>query len=172
MERRPRLSINEWAVLGVLADQPRHGYDIAAELQPGTPIGDAWQLTRQLVYRALERLEALGMAAPERTEAGGSGPLRTIYGPTDLGRTTLDRWLVTPVDHVREIRNAFLLKLLLTDRLGRDRRKLVRAQRTTFAELLDRLAAPPPGDDVVATWRHHSALAVASFLDALDDPPA
>ena len=72
VERRPTLSINEWAVLGVLVDQPRHGYDIAAELQPGTPIGDAWRLTRQLVYRALERLEALGMAEPQRTEAGAA----------------------------------------------------------------------------------------------------
>ena len=170
MERRPTLSINEWAVLGVLADEPRHGYDIAGELQAGTPIGDVWRLTRQLVYRALERLEALGMAEPQRTEAGTAGPPRTIYGPTEAGRTTLDTWLVTPVDHVREIRNAFLLKLLLADRLDRDARELVRAQRRAFAELLDRLAVPPPSSDVVATWRHHSALAVASFLDALDEP--
>jgi PadR family transcriptional regulator AphA len=170
VERRPTLSINEWAVLGVLVDQPRHGYDIAAELQPGTPIGDAWRLTRQLVYRALERLEALGMAEPQRTEAGAAGPPRTIYGPTDLGRATLDTWLVTPVDHLREVRNAFLLKLVIADRLDRDTRELVQAQRQAFAELLDRLAVPPPRRDVVATWRHHSALAVASFLDALDGP--
>ncbi len=169
MERRPTLSINEWAVLGVLVDKPRHGYDIATELQPGTPIGDAWRMTRQLVYRALERLEALGMAEPRRTEAGTAGPPRTIYGPTELGRVTLDTWLATPVDHVREIRNAFLLKLLLADRLGRGTRELVHAQRGAFAELLDRLAARPPGSDVVATWRHHAASAVAAFLDELDE---
>ena len=168
VERRPTLSVNEWAVLGVLVDEPRHGYEIAAELQPGTPIGDAWRLTRQLVYRALERLEALGMVEPRRTEAGSAGPPRTIYGPTKLGRSTLDTWLTAPVDHVREIRNVFLLKLLLADRLGRDRRELVRAQRSAFAPILDRLAAPPPSSDIVATWRHHSAAAVASFLDALD----
>jgi PadR family transcriptional regulator AphA len=172
VERRPTLSINEWAVLGVLVDKPRHGYDIAAELQPGTPIGDAWRLTRQLVYRALERLEALGMAAPQRTEPGAAGPPRTIYGPTELGRTTLDSWLVTPVDHLREVRNAFLLKLLLADRLGHDRRPLVQAQRRAFAAILDGLATPPPASDVVAIWRHHSALAVASFLDAVDEPDA
>lgn len=172
MERRPTLSINEWAVLGVLVDHPRHGYDIAAELQPGTPIGDAWQLTRQLVYRALERLEALGMAEPQRTEPSAAGPPRTIYAPTALGHTTLTTWLATPVEHMREVRNALLLKLLIADHLGRDPVPLVRAQRRAFADHLDRLGAPPPRRDVVATWRHYSAQAVASFLDALDDADA
>jgi DNA-binding PadR family transcriptional regulator len=169
VERRPTLSINEWAVLGVLVDKARHGYDIAAELQPGTPIGDAWQLTRQLVYRALERLVALGLAEPDRTEPSSAGPPRTIYGPTDLGHATLDAWLVTPVEHVREIRNGFLLKLLIAERLGRDRRELVRAQREALADLLERLTAPAPNDDVVALWRHHSAAAVDAFLAALDE---
>jgi PadR family transcriptional regulator AphA len=166
VERRPTLSLNEWAVLGVLVDDARHGYDIAAELQPGTPIGDVWRLTRQLVYRALERLQALGLAEARRTEASAVGPPRTIYGPTAEGRATLDHWLVTPVEHMREIRNAFLLKMLIADRLDRDTQELVRAQREAFADMLDRLAAPP-GGDAVALWRHHSALAVASFLDAL-----
>jgi len=168
VERRPTLSINEWAVLGVLVDQARHGYDIAAELQPGTPIGDAWRLTRQLVYRALERLEALGLASPQRTEPSTSGPPRTVYAATSRGRATLDTWLATPVEHIRDIRHAFLLKLLVSERLGRDRRPLVRAQREAFADLFARRSARPPTEDVVALWRHHSAAAVATFLDDLD----
>ena len=170
VERRPTLSINEWAVLGVLVDQARHGYDIAAALQPGTPIGDVWRLTRQLVYRALERLVALGLAEQRRTEPSTAGPRRTIYGVTAQGRATLDSWLAAPVEHVRDVRNAFLLKLLISDRLGLDTTELVRAQRRTFDDILDRLAAPPPRTDVVAVWRHHSALAVAGFLETLDQP--
>jgi DNA-binding PadR family transcriptional regulator len=172
VERRATLSVNEWAVLGVLVDKDRHGYDIAGELQPGTPIGDAWHLPRQLVYRALERLEALGLAEPHRTEPSATGPPRTVYGPTDLGRATLDAWLTTPVEHIREIRNAFLLKLLIAQRLDRDPGDLVHAQRRAFADLLDRLTAPPPDTDVIALWRHHSAAAVAAFLDSLDAPGA
>jgi DNA-binding PadR family transcriptional regulator len=170
VERRAELSVNEWAVLGVLVGKARHGYDIAAELQPGTPIGDAWTLTRQLVYRALERLEALGLAEPHHTEPSSAGPPRTIYGATSRGRTTLDTWLVAPVDHIRDIRNSFLLKLLIAEHLGRDNVELVRAQRRALAELLDRLTDPPPDDDVVALWRHHSAAAVAAFLEALEEP--
>jgi PadR family transcriptional regulator AphA len=168
VERRPTLSVNEWAVLGVLVDTPSHGYDIAAELQPGTPIGDAWHLNRQLVYRALERLEGLGLAVPQRTEPGRAGPPRTIYRATKRGRATLDAWLVNPVEHVRDIRQGFLLKLLITARLRRDPGTLVRAQRQAFAELLDSLTNPRPEGDVVALWRRYSAEAVETFLSDLD----
>jgi DNA-binding PadR family transcriptional regulator len=172
VERRPTLSLNEWAVLGVLVDQPRHGYDIAAELHAGTPIGDVWHLTRQLVYRALDRLQALGLVEPRRTEPGSAGPPRTVYGPTPRGRTSLRRWLRTPVRHIRDVRNAFLLKLVISERLGLDLHELIHAQRRAFADLLDQRAVQPPATDHVATWRHHSAAAVAAFLDALDKADA
>ena len=168
MERRPTLSLNEWAVLGVLVEKARHGYDIAAALQPGTPLGDAWRLARQPVYRALERLEALGLAEPHRTESSVAGPRRTIFGATARGQVTLGNWLATPVEHVREVRNVLLLKLLISDQLGLDPSNLVRAQRRAFADLFTALGDPPPITDVVATWRHHSVRAVADFLEALD----
>jgi DNA-binding PadR family transcriptional regulator len=170
VERRPNPSLNEWAVLGVLVEKPRHGYDIAAELRAGTPVGDVWHLSRQLVYRALERLQALGLVEPRRTEPSTAGPPRTVYGPTARGRTELRRWLVTPVKHIRDVRNAFLLKLVVTEQLGLDPDDLIRAQRGAFADLLDERAVEPARTDHVALWRHHSAAAVATFLDALGKP--
>lgn len=170
MERRPTLSLNEWAVLGVLVEQPRHGYDIAAELRPGTPIGDAWRLSRQLVYRALDRLEALGLAEPRRTETSDAGPPRTVYGPTRRGRALLRTWLSAPVEHLRDVRSALLLKLLLLQRLGLDHGELVQAQQAAFAPLLGERSTVPPADDVIALWRHHSAASVGAFLRALESP--
>lgn len=170
MERRATLSLNEWAVLGLLAERARHGYDIAAELRPGAVVGDTWRVTRPLVYRALERLEALGLVEPRRTEPG-AGPPRTVYGATRHGRAALRTWLETPVAHLRDVRSALLLKLVLLERLGRDRAPLVRAQRQAFAPLLERLDARPEPDRVTALWRHHSAAAAAGFLDALEPPP-
>jgi DNA-binding PadR family transcriptional regulator len=167
VERRPTLSLNEWAVLGVLVDRPRHGYDIAAELQPGTAIGDAWRLTRQVVYRALERLDALGLAEPRRTEPGDAGPPRTVYGATRRGRAALRAWLDTPVTHLRDVRSALLLKLVLLEALGRSRQTLVTAQRAAFAPLTADARTARPGDDVVRTWRRQSALAVDRFLASL-----
>jgi DNA-binding PadR family transcriptional regulator len=167
----PTLSLNEWAVLGVLVDGPRHGYDIAAELAPGTPIGDAWRLSRQLVYRSLERLAAVDLAEARRSEPGDGGPPRVVYGATRRGRSALRRWLATPVDHLRDVRSGLLLKLLLHDRLGIDRHDLLVAQRAAFADVFARHATEPPSDDVVGLWRHHSATAVDEFLGSLERDP-
>jgi PadR family transcriptional regulator AphA len=167
MTRRPTLSLNEWAVLGLLAERPRHGYDIAVELGPDAAVGQVWRVARRFVYRALERLAALGLAVPERDEPGASGPPRTVYAATPAGREALTDWLVTPVDHLRDVRSALLLKLVLAGRLGVDAAPLVTAQQARFAAALAALAGRPPAGDAVGLWRHHSAAAVAAFLDDL-----
>lgn len=169
--RRATLSLNEWAVLTLLVDSPRHGYDIAAELAPGRPLGDVWRVRRPLVYRALERLADLGMATTDRTEKGDAAPPRTIYRPTRQGRDALVEWLTTPASHLRDVRSELLLKLVAHEVLGADPRPLVAAQRAAFAPLLAGLGPEPPPGDVIATWRHHSARAVDAFLAALEGSP-
>src|SRR5919106_272812 len=146
---------------------PRHGYDIAAELRPDTDIGQVWRVSRQLVYRALDRLAALGLIEPRRHEPGDAGPRRTVYAPSRRGRSALRRWLAQPVDHLRDVRGALLLKLVLARRLGVDTGELVAAQRDRFTDQLAALAPRPPAGDAVAAWRHHSAAAVEAFLDDL-----
>jgi DNA-binding PadR family transcriptional regulator len=167
VKRRPTLSLNEWAVLGLLAERPRHGYDIAADLQPDAEVGRAWRLDRQVVYRALDRLDALGLAAARGTEPGAGGPPRTVYEATDEGRERLVGWLRRPVQHVRDLRSAFLLKLVLSRRLGVDATPLVEAQRAQLDRHIAALGPEPPPGEVVALWRHHAAHAARAFLDAL-----
>ena len=168
VKRRPTLSLNEWAVLGLLAERPRHGYDIAAELQPDAELGQVWRLDRPLVYRAVERLVALGLAEAQGTEPGAGGPPRTVHAATDEGRERLDGWLREPVEHVRDMRSGFLLKLVVARRLGVDAGPLVRAQRERLDAQLPALGAPPPPDHVVALWRHHAARAARDFLEAVE----
>lgn len=173
MARRPTLSLNEWAVLGLLVEAPRHGYEVAAELRPGSRLGEIWTLSRQVVYRAIDRLEALGLVEARRQEEGGSGPPRTVYGPTRRGRRALRAWLATPVTHLRDVRADLLVKLVLCDRLGVDRGPLLDAQAVALSPRLAQLSRPPDDPaDVAALWRHHSAAAVAAFLDALGAPPS
>ena len=143
VERRAELSLSEWAVLGVLVERPRHGYDIAAALSPDAAVGRAWRVRRQLVYRALERLEALALVEPRRTEPGAAAPPRTVYGPTRRGRATLHRWLDTPVDHLRDVRSALLLKLVLLEALGRSREAGRRA--ASGVRAAHRRRGGPPG---------------------------
>jgi DNA-binding PadR family transcriptional regulator len=167
MERRETLSLSEWAVLACLVERPRHGYDIAAELAPDAELGIVWRVSRQLVYRALDRLAALGLAQPQRSEPGDGGPPRQVYGATAEGRERVLAWVAEPVDHLRDVRGALLLKLVVARRLAVDPAPLVAVQQARFAGPLAALAERPPAGDAVALWRHHSAVAVRAFLEDL-----
>ena len=73
----PELSLTEWVVLAVLVEAPIHGFAIAKELRPDTDLGRILTVHRPLVYRALDRLVAAGLAEPHHTEPGAAGPTRT-----------------------------------------------------------------------------------------------
>jgi PadR family transcriptional regulator AphA len=113
----PDLTLSEWAVLALIAEQPRHGFAIAKELGPDAEIGQIFTVPRPVVYRALAHLEEELLIYPRRTEPGDRGPARTLMATTDAGQAAVDRWLLTPVAHVRELRTHLLLQFRLLDRL-------------------------------------------------------
>lgn len=164
MDRRPELSLHEWVVLALVAEAPRHGYDVAAEAAPTGPLGAVWTVPRPAVYRALARLEDLGHVRARRTETGAGAPPRTVYGASRTGRAALRRWLAEPVEHLRDVRSTLLVKLVLGPRLGVAPGELVRAQRRRFAPLVARRSGDGPSTDPVELWRRHAALAVDAFL--------
>ena len=164
----PDLSLTEWVVLGLLAEGPAHGFALARQLRPDTPVGRVWAVPRPLVYRALTRLEHAGLVRPLGEEASPDGPPRSVYRLERRGRSALYRWLDTPVDHLRQVRTELLTKLVLGERLGRDPTRLVEAQESIFTPLIDALDDPvEAGADVVARWRSEIARATARFLHGL-----
>jgi hypothetical protein len=50
------ITAGEWAVLGLLAEQPTHGFATAEALAPDGVVGRIWTMRRPLVYRALDVL--------------------------------------------------------------------------------------------------------------------
>ena len=162
----PHLSTTEFAVLGVLAEGPSHGFAISKEFEPDAELGRVFKVRRPLVYRALERLVEAGYAEAISTEKGDAGPNRVIHRITRSGRRHLDSWLAEPVSHVRDLRIEFLLKLALVRRSGRSPLALVEKQRealvTTFSAL-DEVDI----DDHVELWRRHNAAAAAAYLEDL-----
>jgi DNA-binding PadR family transcriptional regulator len=166
--RGDRLLTGEWAVLGILAGGPAHGFAIGRRLAPSGDVGRIWSLSRPLAYRALDVLQAQGLIEPLRSEPG-AGPHRTILRLTEEGRRRLDEWLAQPVDHIRDLRSELLLKLVVCDLNGIDPRPLLQAQREAFspvfAALLDGDDAPV--SDPVRVWREESARAAARFLDRM-----
>ncbi len=163
---RIELNRNEWVVLALLAEAPTHGFAIARELSPESDLGRILTVHRPLVYRALARLVAAGLAEAHQTEPGDAGPNRTVHRPTRRGRAAVNRWLDRPVDHVRELRIEFLAKLRLNQRRDRNQSTLIAAQRAALRPAFEQLTRPSDGD-VVDQWRRHSASAAERFLDDL-----
>lgn len=164
----PDLSLTEWAVLGVLAEEPAHSFAVARQLEAGSTLGQVWSVQRPLVYRAVGRLEEQELIRQLGTEPGAGGPQRTVYRVERRGRIALERWLHQPVEHLRAVRTELLLKVLLCRRHRIDPSLLLERQQTTFEPHLEALAIPASGlVDPVARWRYEASQAVARFLDGL-----
>ena len=165
----PQLSLTEYAVLGLLAEGDAHGFAIAKGLAPEGDVGRVLTVRRPLIYRALDRLVELGMAEPIHTERGDAGPKRVIHRITPPGRRTLKRWLKLPVQHIRDMRIEFQLKLTLLSRSGQSPLALIQAQRIilrpTLAALDGSTEQPP---DHVELWRRHNANATDAYLKHLE----
>lgn len=163
----PDLSLTEWVVLALVGESPTHGFAIARELRADSDLGRILTVHRPLVYRALDRLTDAELVQAVVTEPGDAGPNRTVMRVTRKGRSALKKWFVNPVDHIRDLRIEFLIKLRLTERLGNDASALVNAQRAELSTTFDTLDAAGAGGDVVDGWRHHNATAARAFLDSL-----
>ena len=161
------LSLTEWVVLALVNESPTHGFAIARQVQAGSDLGRILTVHRPLVYRALTRLQDGDFVEQVATEPGDAGPNRSVVRATRKGKRDLERWFVAPVDHVRDLRIEFLIKLRLTERLDRDASPLVEAQRAELAVTLHTLAQSSDEDDVVDRWRQHNAAAARDFLDTL-----
>ena len=105
----------------------------------------------------------------------GLGPQRTIYAATPQGREAAERWLDTPVEHVRDIRSHLLIKLALLDRARTDPADLLRRQRAVLEPIAQAIEAEPPTrggfDATLLAWRRSTAAAALEFLDAVQHEP-
>jgi len=167
----PELSLTEWAVLAIIEEAPTHGFAVSKELAPDGDVGRIWTVPRPLVYRALAVLQERGLVEPVGSEAGTRGPNRTRLRVTRRGRSAVDRWLGTPVDHVRDLRTHLLLQLKLLDRRGADLRPLAAAQIDHLSPILtsltDRYESAEGFERLLAAWRRESTRAAATFLEGL-----
>lgn len=166
----PRLSLTEYAVLGLVAEEPSHGFALAKKLAADTEVGRVLTVRRPLVYRALDRLVDHGHVESVATEKGDAGPNRVIHRITQSGQRRLRSWLATPVEHVRDLRIEFLLKVAFLVRAESSPIGLIREQRAALVPTLAVVNAQTTDavEDHVRLWRHHIAAASVAFLDDLE----
>ena len=65
MTTTPELSLPEWTVLTVLAQQPAHGFAVAQLTAPHAELGRVWTIPRPIIYRAIGRLADAASSPPK-----------------------------------------------------------------------------------------------------------
>ncbi len=130
----------EYALLGFLAQQPAHGYQLHQRLV--TELGQVWHVSLSQTYNILKRIEAQGLIAGE-TQQQDKLPPRLKYHLTNAGRERLEKWLLTPTgSSVRAIRVEFITRLYFAALLGPDvPARLIQGQKDVTQSALDRLEA-------------------------------
>ena len=138
-------------------------------MAPQGEIGRVWSIRRALVYRTVELVVEDGLVERAGVEPGMRGSPRTLLRLTAAGREAVDRWLPEPVEHVRELRSALLLKLLFLQRSRLDRAPLLRGQRAILVGAIAALEAQTeldsPADVTVRSFRLETARAGIRFVD-------
>jgi DNA-binding PadR family transcriptional regulator len=167
-----RLSRSEWVVLCLVCERPSHGFAIASSLARDSDFGQIWHVQKAVVYRAMDRLESLGLIRTDGLELSNHGPVRWPAKATVAGRGAARSWLTEPAAHPRDIRTELLIKLALLHRSGDDATSLLREQRAQLLPIVagieSQFREAAEFDRTLAAWRRQSIAAALEFLDAAE----
>jgi len=100
----------EYILLGLIQEQPAHGYALYDRLRNTPELSLIWQVKRSKLYYLLDKLESEGLLSVS-VSSQGPYPDRKVYQLTSRGKKALESWLNSPVMSSRYIRLAFLSKL-------------------------------------------------------------
>ena len=101
-----------YAILGLLAQRPRHGYELRAAFESVVG-GDAnWEVKPAQIYTTLERLEEAGLVERASDLGEGEEPSRRVYAVTVPGHLELDEWFAKGVTPGHQ-RDEFFVKLMV-----------------------------------------------------------
>ncbi len=107
----------EYALLGLLWNGPRHGYELHRSFASNQELGAICRLEQSQLYAFLKKLEQLGYLESTLEPQEGRPP-RRLLGLTTKGRQTFRQWIEAPVSRPREVRLLFLLKLYFARAFG------------------------------------------------------
>lgn len=128
----------KYAVLGLIAEEPRHGYAVRAAFEER--LGDFWELNYGQIYQVLASLEQEGLITGTEEQIGRR-PRRTVYAVSAKGRDALRAWLVQPLSAARPFRDDFYVRLLFINQDRETLSRLLKARTDAcerrMAELLD-----------------------------------
>jgi len=146
------------AILGLLSQQPQHGYMLRAAFEALVGGEDIWDVKPAQIYATLTRLEEGGFVRQEGTDRDG-GPDKRVYSITPEGQKELSSWFASGVEEEGQ-RDEFFVKLMLSlNAAGADPYRVIQAQRATLYRKMHDLTARRGAADP------KSALATIFLLD-------
>ena len=166
MTTKQPLDLIESACLVLISNGISHGYQLAKQFESSATLGEVLTLTRPVVYRAVKTLETQKLIRSVDS-LGSRRQLKFKLKCTSDGQKQAKQWLGEPVSHIRDLRDEFLIKIILSQTFNLSKKRLIQNQRQTLTDitktLLADLASTP-----VAIWRREQARAAMRFLDELD----
>jgi len=165
----------EYALLGLLYQQPRHGYEIFQQLLAEDGLGLVWRLKQSQLYALLTKLEQQDYIIAT-LEPQDARPPRKMLQLTAAGREVFRDWLQTPVPQGRKMRLEFMAKLYFARRLEPAAAvALIDGQRDICREWLaslqtqaDALSAERPFEWLVYQFRIGQVEAMLNWLDVCE----
>ncbi|MCL6471824.1 MAG: PadR family transcriptional regulator [Firmicutes bacterium] len=100
------------ALLGLLGQRPRHGYELHAAFEAVVGGEEIWDVKPAQIYTTLSRLKEGGLVIEKTLDQDG-GPEKRIYEITAEGKHELANWLNTPVTGEHQ-RDEFFVKLMIS----------------------------------------------------------
>ena len=125
------------AVLGLLAQRSRHGYELHTAFEALVGGQHNWDVKPAQIYTTLSRLEKDGLVAKEAVEQDG-GPEKRVFAITPAGRSLLAQWFASGVEQDHQ-RDEFFVKLMISLATGgAPPHRVIQAQRALlFQDLHD-----------------------------------
>jgi DNA-binding PadR family transcriptional regulator len=101
-----------YAVLGLISQKPRHGYETRVAFESLVGGDENWEVKPAQVYTTLDRLEEAGLVERYSDLGEGEEPSRRVYQITHRGEEALQEWFSSPVPPEHQ-RDEFFIKLII-----------------------------------------------------------
>lgn len=98
-------------LLGLLAQQPRYGYELRAAFTALAGGRENWEVTPAQIYTTLKRMLNSGMIQADDSPSSSSD--KQFFSITAEGMTELKQWLESG-DHANPVQDTFYLKMMVS----------------------------------------------------------
>jgi len=102
----------KYGILAILSRRPFHGYELKQEIE--AELGTNWSVNYGQIYKTLDRLERDNLVIQSNVEVRFDAPDRKVYTITPAGRDELNKWFLSPLTKIDNLRDEFYAKVILS----------------------------------------------------------